>query len=358
MLEDIDQGLTESSVFAESAPVLAKVDATFSLAAEIASDHRHGQPSRPLPDIPFAYDTVFRRELELFLHRMRERDPQADTAADFLSRTDLVAPPGPDSSRQDARFTPLGVPGGRTVRVLSRIDDGDAWTAQFQRIFRAGLTEPDSRYRTVPATAREAGVVSEAVRLLGAVLPRTALSVLSHLAFVGVVEGPGAFESASDRRVPRAVFINRCALDDVPRTAEAVLHECVHQKLYDIQLVHPIYRAAYDAEHAAVIRPPWHENAEWSFDRALAAAHVYVHLAAFYTALGHRPQSLAQGVDAATGRSGSTDRARFLLAAVAGVPAEPGPAGVRFIEWLTARLRQIEACPVANAKQPQKQGVL
>ncbi|MGV4926073.1 hypothetical protein K2224_17085 [Streptomyces sp. BHT-5-2] len=356
-LKYVDRSIAQGSVFAESAPLLAKVEATFSLAAEIAGDW---PGARQLPfssdGVPFSCDTMFRRELELFLHRMRQRDPQAKETAEFLARTDLAVPPGPGSAREDGRFIPLRVPGGRTVRMLSRIDDGDAWTAGFLEIFRKGLTEPDSRYGVVPATDGEASAVAEAVELLARVLPETTASVLSHLAFIGVVEGPGAFESASDRKVPRAVFINRCALDDVPRTAEALLHECVHQKLYDIQLVHPIYRAGYDAGTAAVIRPSWHENAAWSFDRALAAAHVYVHLAALYTVLGHRQDSVARGVDTVTGRARTAERARFLLAAVAGLPSEAGPAGVRFIEWLMARLRQIEDCPAKGATQSHVQG--
>jgi HEXXH motif-containing protein len=356
LAQHLDRGLTSRSGFAESAPLLAKVDATFSLAAEVAAGGRPDAGGYPLRDAPLADDTVLRRALELFLHLMRSGDPRSGEAAELLARTDLAVPPGPRSDRPDPRFAPVRAPGGRTVRVLTRLDPADEWTSRFLDIFRAGLTEPDSRYAVVPAEDGEVATIRAAVDLLERLLPGTAASVLSHLALVGVVAGPGAFESASDRKVPRAIFVNRAALGDVPRTAEAVLHECVHQKLYDIQLVHQVYRAGYDAERAAVVRPPWHDNAAWSYDRALAAAHVYVHLAAFYTALECGTEPEARAVDAAGGRRRTVERARFLLDAVAGLSAESGPAGLRFVAWLRDQLDRIEAGSTAAAR-PQPQGV-
>ncbi len=281
---------------------------------------------------------------------MRGGDTEALDTAELLVRPDFVTPPGPRSSRPDVRFTNVAVPGDRTVRVITRLDADDPWIARFVEMFRVGLTEPDSRYAVVAAEDGEIETIRAAVGLLGRLLPEVTSSVLSHLSFIGVVDGAGVFESASDRKVPRAIFISRAALTDVPRTAEAILHECVHQKLYDIQLVHSIYRPGYDAHSAAVIRPPWHENAAWSYDRALAAAHVYVHLAAFYTVLEQAAEPCVRYVDVDGGRQRTVERARFLLGAVVEAVAESGPAGRQFIDWLSRQLEYIEAARPTSAQ--------
>lgn len=113
-----------------------------------------------------------------------------------------------------------------------------------------------------------------------------------------------------------------------------MLHECVHQKLYDIQATHAIYRPGYDVSEAELVRPPWHNGAAWSFDRALSAAHVYVHLAAFYHALAADPDTPVSADIIQEGRERASVRARFLLDAVAELPGEVTPSGAQFIHWL------------------------
>ncbi|WP_189748076.1 aKG-HExxH-type peptide beta-hydroxylase [Streptomyces nojiriensis] len=330
------------------------MDATFSLAAEVLSSRRGAVFLEANGSPLLSDDTVSRRVLELFLHQMRAGRLGEDEAVTLPSCTGLTTPPGPRTAKADSRFAGVVAPSGRTVRVLTRVDREDSWTLRFLDIFREGLTETDSKYAIVEATGPEVDTIRQAVDLLSRLLPHVATSVLSHLSYVGVVAGPGAFESASDRKVPRAIFINRDALTGVPRTSEAILHECVHQKLYDIQLVQPIYRVGYDAKTAATVRPAWHEDAAWSFDRALAASHVYVHLSAFYASLECGLDPATSHVDAVGGRTRSIGRARFLLDAVAGLPAESGPAGLRFISWLNEQLEHIEA---SASTAPQIQGV-
>ncbi|MCX5178441.1 aKG-HExxH-type peptide beta-hydroxylase [Streptomyces virginiae] len=330
------------------------MDATFSLAAEVLSSRGGAAFAAADSSTSLSDDTVSRRVLELFLHQMRTGRLGGGEVVTLPSYAGLTTPPGPRTAEADSRFAGVAVPSGRTVRVLTRVDHEDSWTLRFLDIFREGLTETDSKYTITEATGAEVGTIRQAIDLLSRLVPHVASSVLSHLSYVGVVAGAGAFESASDRKAPRAIFINRDALTDVPRTSEAILHECVHQKLYDIQLVQPIYRAGYDAKKSAVVRPTWHKDAAWSFDRALAASHVYVHLSAFYASLECSLEPATSHVDAAGGRARTTGRARFLLDAVAGLPAESGPAGLRFISWLNQRLEHIEA---GASTAPQIQGV-
>lgn len=70
-LEGIDLALSQGSGFAESLPLLAKVDATFSLAAEVLSSRGGAAFAAADSSTSLSDDTVSRRVLELFLHQMR-----------------------------------------------------------------------------------------------------------------------------------------------------------------------------------------------------------------------------------------------------------------------------------------------
>lgn len=208
-------------------------------------------------------------------------------------------------------------------------------------LYRAHLDggRPDTHHLVAP-TPTQVAAIERAAALLGTVLPRTA-EVLSHVRHVAVVDGPGAFESASTREVPGVVFISEHAFRTPLKLAEALLHEAVHHRFYDLQVTRSILMADYDTATADTVSPRWHPpTTAWAFDRALAAAHVYVHLMGWFTALATHPAGAPLGPDGVViSRERAATRARLLLDDVLALaPRHLGPAGTAFVAWLS------EAC--------------
>jgi hypothetical protein len=339
-----DELLSRDSRFAESPPLLAKVDATYSLLGEVAEMDGDVPPGArtTFPDWPLADDPLVRRSLDLLLEAKTRGSGAAAEALAPLGTAGFAPLPGPKDMFPDARFAPLRSPGECPLHVLVEADDDDAWTVGLRRLFTEVLGNPGKNYDIVAGSRAEAGAVQDAVDLLSATLPQISRSVLSHTSLVVLVDGPDAFESATDRRIPRAVFLSREAFANPVRLAEALLHESVHQKLYDLQLVYQIYRSDYAAAVASTVAPPWHGGrARWSFDRAVAACHVYTHLHAFFAALPPQAGGTSQ-VDVPGSARQAADRALFLHSALTPLaPTECNASGRAFIGWIGDRLTAI-----------------
>ncbi|MEU4221373.1 aKG-HExxH-type peptide beta-hydroxylase [Actinoplanes sp. NPDC026623] len=328
--------MSGNSRFAESAPLLARVDATYSLLGEVAIEAGDATPNArvALSGPPLADDPVLRRSLDLLLAAKR-RGAGADATLAALDVPGFAPLPGArDIAGTDCRFVRLSTPAQTALHVLAAVDDGDPWTAELHALFREVLGNPGQRYDLAGADVAETAALQGAVELLATTLPRTSRSVLAHTSLVVLVDGPDAFESATDRRIPRAVFLSRDAVTDPVRAAEALLHESAHQKLYDLQLIYQLYRPDYDAGAASTVSPPWHNgNAQWSFDRGVAACHVYTHLHAFFAALVRAPQGSA--VDVSGSARQAADRARFLHGALLPQASrECNDNGRAFLHWI------------------------
>lgn len=283
--------LTEGSPYAKSNALLAKVQATYSLLAEVARD-LHGADIAPTPGL--SDDTVGRRWLD---------DLHAQTRGVSLFGFTSFAPVTRALDPASSRAWQSG------AEIIAADAPATPWTVTHSQLFDDVLNPSDADIRLSGATATEISGIKDAVKLLDAVVPDLSAAVLPHTSFIFLVDGADAFESASDRRLPRAVYLNRDMSGDVVRTAEALLHESTHQKLYDLQLLYTLYGAAYDPVSAPTIRPPWHPpDAQWSIDRATAASHVYVHLTFFFERLR---ESIPAGCDPeAISRSATQARSR------------------------------------------------
>jgi hypothetical protein len=333
-------GLLSGSVHADSAPLLAKVRATYDLLADVAAGYGVPWPAA-VATSPFgspADDPVARRRLDQALRALRADD--VDAALGHYAAAGRRAP--------GRCLTPLPVPGARVWVLTSR---DDPWATDLVGDFAEVLGTPGQDYDVVPATPAHVEVLRRAVATLGDADPGL-LGVLAHTSTVCVVDGPDAFESASDRLLPRSVYVSAAALSGDPaRAAEALLHESVHQKLYDLQLVHGVYRNGYDERVAPVVRPPWHEGrASWSFDRALAACHVYTHLAYFYASLHAADPTRRTAADEHSARC-SLERARELLDALVSLgDAELNRHGRDLVSWLATEIdRQVATTMTRSA---------
>jgi hypothetical protein len=215
--------------------------------------------------------------------------------------------------------------------------------------------------------------------LLLTLLPQLTMSALAHvrmIAWVRAHTADAAMQSGSARTIPGAVFLSIDHLHTPWSVAEALLHEAVHNKLFDLYSTRLILDSSYRAAGAANVLSPWNEHTtfqsnRWPLDQALAAFHVYVHLALFRAALEEREEELSDrfGVLDRTDKAltcwVAAQRARYLgeqLGALAQVGVSNGRHvgfgldGYGLIEWLLGELAVLETTPprvsVSNTCKP------
>src|SRR5579862_4369675 len=140
--------------------------------------------------------------------------------------------------------------------------------------------------------------LSQAQAWISNLLPAVTESALDHTCLIVIVDAAEAslrnsegrsrfFQSASTYRLPGITFLSRSCLYNVWDAAEALLHEGIHNKIFDLYLTRPILMEQYEAKKSERIAVPWnthldYESSNWPVDRSLAALHVYVHLTLFF----------------------------------------------------------------------------
>lgn len=127
-------------------------------------------------------------------------------------------------------------------------------------------------------------------------IPDTYFDSLSLAPNVVLVHGQ--VSSAYINENPFSFFINDSQFADCALTMETLLHEALHEKMACIRLTSNLLRAGYDdldSETRGDVLVPWpsvNRPRYWSFARALAAYHVYVHTSALYFLLLQTPAAL------------------------------------------------------------------
>ncbi|WP_405914605.1 aKG-HExxH-type peptide beta-hydroxylase [Streptomyces sp. NBC_00728] len=217
----------------------------------------------------------------------------------------------------------------------------------FETLFRRHLSAGEGADTLTSLTAEQATTLRTAVDLMLATAPDLCSGLLRHARYVVAVDGPDAFDSASTREIPGAAFVAVRCMRTPERVAEAMVHEFVHLRLYDLQATRSIFAPAYDTDTAPTVAPEWHETSQvsrWPIDRALAAAHVYVHLCAWFEQRAHHSQKPDLGQAAQT----AAFRATSLLDKVSRYSEEClGPAGRDFLHWLT-ELHRTQSDPLSH----------
>lgn len=199
-------------------------------------------------------------------------------------------------------------------------------------------------------TAADPRAVEAAEALLAATVPQLWDSVRCHIRQVVDVAG-APFNSGSDRRLPGTVMVASEVFGNPGLLSEALLHEGVHQKLYDLYLQAPILEPGYDPAGSPRLRPPWHGASQpaatgWPVDNVLAAMHVYAHL----TVLRAR-QGLEWHGDVGPPYASALSRAVHLAEALrSGRAGRLGPSGTALVEWLWRGLTAY-AAPALEARQ-------
>ncbi|MFI9243866.1 hypothetical protein ACIGXF_14970 [Streptomyces sp. NPDC053086] len=254
----------------------------------------------------------------------------------------------------------LGDP-SRTPWVWAPGQRDDIFGRAFSRLvewqFDAGLCA---------ATDADLAALRTAARLLDEVLPLTSRSALSHVHLIGITSGTGAWKgkaSTSQFTVTGAIFLNRRLLTNPWWVAEHLLHEALHQKLYDFRHAHSMLARDLEAvperspsEVPTVVSlwnaPGRDDSNQWNTHRAVAAFHVYVHLALFCSLSEQLVPRL--GVDYGpldaprpmTSSRTAFERARYLGESLRGrCWEELGVGGRYLVGWLSSLLDAMDPAP-------------
>jgi hypothetical protein len=206
--------------------------------------------------------------------------------------------------------------------------------------------------------ADELDVLAKGARLLGELLPLLSRSALSHAHLVTVFPEVGAWASrlsSSEFRISGTVFLSRRLLSNPWRVAEHLFHEALHQQIYDFRAGHSVLIPNFVREDAPTVHSLWNrpDSARgnyWDIHRALAALHVYVHLALLASAAEQGASQLVDeyGPVTLTGRRTSLARAHYLAEQIRELGwQELGPAGRQFLDWFSSVLELLDSSPPA-----------
>ena len=220
--------------------------------------------------------------------------------------------------------------------------DGSPYAAAFLAVMDDNYGAP-----LVTPTPHERDLLRRGLRLLDTLLPRLAASALSHVQLIALFPKLGTWRgkaSSSQFRVNGSVFLNQELIGNPWWLAEHLLHEALHQKLYDFRHGHSLLQPGYEREGGARVCSLWNApdddgNHYWDAHRVLAAFHVYVQLA-LLCLLAERQETALAPVYGPIGNnlSGSRraiDRARYLgEQLLATTWPELGLAGRQMTRWL------------------------
>ena len=204
-------------------------------------------------------------------------------------------------------------------------------------------------------TPHERALLRRGLRLLDTLLPRLCASALSHVQLIALFPKLGTWRgkaSSSQFRVNGSVFLNQELIGNPWWLAEHLLHEALHQKLYDFRHGHSLLAPDYARDDGAKVCSLWNApddegNHYWDAHRVLAAFHVYVHLA-LLCLLAERHEAALAPLYGPIGNnmSGSRraiDRARYLgEQLLATTWPELGLAGRQLTHWLLAVLDELD----------------
>jgi predicted O-methyltransferase YrrM len=136
--------------------------------------------------------------------------------------------------------------------------------------------------------------------------------------------------------------------------AEHLLHEALHQKLYDFRHGHTLFELRAKRDDAALVHAVWNpprltKANQWDFNRVLAAFHVYVHMAHLAMMVNEKAAELVATYGPVRGMIKSSqayDRAYYLGESLTErCWPHLGPAGKALVEWLMSALEFMNASP-------------
>ena len=193
--------------------------------------------------------------------------------------------------------------------------------------------------------------------LLHELLPSLSVSALRHAHLIGCFPDQGFWRgkvSSSQIRMGGTIFLNRALLRNPWCTAEHLLHESLHQKLYDFRHGHSLLDVDAPTEGAPRVVSVWNaqefnRSNHWDTHRAFAAFHVYAQLALLALVAERRAPELEDRFGRFNGMVESRkalDRAWYLGEKLKDQCASHlGEAGLRMRDWLMSVLGHMDPSP-------------
>lgn len=194
-------------------------------------------------------------------------------------------------------------------------------------------------------------------QLLLELLPALGRDALGHAHLIGCFANQGFWRgklSSSQIRAGGTIFLSREMLSDPWCVAEHLLHESLHQKLYDFRHGHQLLRPDIGDAGAPTIVALWNSPEpsganHWDTPRTFAAFHVYAQLSLLALVAEQLAGDLAAEYGPPRGLIDSRralDRAQYLGEQLDGLRAtELGPAGCQLLDWLRMVLDVIDPAP-------------
>lgn len=195
-------------------------------------------------------------------------------------------------------------------------------------------------------TPEQLAMLRQGEALLRELLPQLSASALRHVHLIGCFPDQGFWRgkvSSSQIRVGGTIFLNRALFKNAWCTAEHLLHEALHQKLYDFRHGHSLLDLDAPQEQAPRVVSLWNAQEfsranHWDTHRAMAAFHVYVQLTLLARLAEQRAPELEERFGRFCGMVESRkafDRAWYLgEQLLAECSDHLGLAGMRMREWL------------------------
>jgi hypothetical protein len=228
---------------------------------------------------------------------------------------------------------------------------------------------PRLRFQLSPTRHADRDALAQGHALLASLLPDLCRSVFAHVLGIVIVEhaegeraaGASLFLSASTDSTPGLIFLSRDALTDPHVTAESLLHEACHNKLYEIWSGLPVLAGKMEPESDR-IPIPWStasdwDSQTWELSRAMAAAHVYLHLMLLLELTQLHAESIDRrwgAVDRTAIGARKTDLAARLSYVASEMRRRAGTGRVRelgwtLLDWVEELARGLDAAPTSPA---------
>lgn len=299
-------------------------------------------------------DTVFRCAIQHAHAQIESGSPYGlplDDCAEVLRQTLRLL--------DDGAGPPLG--SALVQRVGTEPYHGWIWSEDspddvFRRAFKQIVR---SNYESDPCSPNpsQLAMLAGGARLLHELLPHSSRSALTHAHLVAVFPQVGAWAnrlSSSEFRISGTIFLSERLLSNPWTTAEHLFHESLHQQIYDFRQAHSLLNPDFIRRDAPLIHSLWNRPDAtrgnfWDIHRALAAFHVYVHLALLCSVAEARisePELARYGPIRLVGRQTALARAHYLAEQIRTVCwNELGVAGRRFVDWFASILNLIDPTP-------------
>jgi predicted O-methyltransferase YrrM len=363
LLEAIEEVYAEHPTFGSSAYILGQLRACLETRLERLAPHmasagslREALTAAGAANVDHVIgDTVVRCAI-LNAHGRLETEADGTLSLDecdqvFASTAERLRKGDLDSPLSDGTLTRIG-DAHHHGWLWSEEHDEDIFGRCYRRLLR-------DRYQAIPVAPSEDEIarLEEGCQLLEALLPKLSESALAHVHTIALVPSEGGWTgiaSASQFRLGGTVFLGRF-LQSPWWVAEHLVHEALHQKLYDFRQGHLLLEMDAGGERNVVNvesiwnSPKLNDSNRWDVHRVYAAFHVYAHLALVGAVAEQREREFEEAygpIRAMTSSKKAVERAHYLGEQLTERCWDQlGVAGQSLAEWLISVLKTLDPAP-------------